>query len=337
MVGEKKIEPPCLSRLSCRCVYLSLSHHVSLFLSPSLLSVFLSFSLSHHVFFSLSPHSCLYYYFSLSPKSCLCFYLSLFPTISLSPLLSVYLSVSLSLSLSHFCLSCTHVSATIFLSPSLLPVFLSFSLSHHISLSPTPICATIFLSPPSCLCLYLSLSLPPFLCNHSCLRFCLHSYLSFSVWLSLSICLTFPSCISVYRSFFNPYLFFNLFSLCGSLPLMFLFLPRCLSFSMSHPCLSGYLSLSLFFHLLSLSSLYLSLSISLSLSLSLSVPFSSLYISIFLSFSLFLPHLSIFLSPIPVTLSFYVFSTPFSLFLSVSLFYHRCVSLYNSLSDLCPF
>ena len=176
MVGEKKIEPPCLSRLSCRCVYLSLSHHVSLFLSPPLLSVFLSFSLSHHIFFSLSPHSCLYYYFSLSPKSCLCFYLSLFPTISLSPLLSVYLSVSLSLSLSlsHFCLSCTHVSATIFLSSPPLPVFLSFP--PYLSLSPILSVLVSF---------SLFLSLPPFsLCNHSCLRF----YLSISV--SILICLS---------------------------------------------------------------------------------------------------------------------------------------------------
>ena len=160
------------------------------------------------------------------------------------------------------------------------------------------------------------------------LYLCLHSYLSFFVWLSLSICLTLPSCISLSVSFFNPCLFFNLFSLCGSLPLMFLFLPRCLSFFLSlcptPVCLD--ISPSLFF------STFL-------LSLSLPFSFPSLYISIFLSLSLslFLPHLSIFLSPIPVTLSFYVFSTPFSLFLSVSLFYHPCVSLYNSLSPISVF
>ena len=166
MVGEKKIEPPCLSRLSCRCVYLSLSPTpvcVSIFLSippclflfiPSLLSVLLSFS--------------------LSPKSCLCFY------ISISPLLSVYLSVSLSFSLSllsllHSCqcyylsLSPTPACVSIFLSPTQysslsptlspsLPLSLSLSLFHSclcydLSLSPTPVCA----------CIFLSLSLPPFL------------------------------------------------------------------------------------------------------------------------------------------------------------------------------
>ena len=163
------------------------------------------------------------------------------------------------------------------------------------------------------------------------LYLCLHSYLSFSVWLSLSICLTLPSCISESLSFFNPYLFFNLFSLCGSLPLMFLFLPRCLSFFLSLCPTPVCLDIS--------PSLFFSPSISLSLSLSAFLfPFPLyFYLSFFLSLSLFLPHLSIFLSPIPVTLSFYVFSTPFSLFLSVSLFYHPCVSLYYSLSPISVF
>ena len=115
---------------------------------------------------------------------------------------------------------------------------------------------------------------------------------------------------------------------------MFLFLPRCLSFflflslsfSLYVPPLSVSISLPLFF-----STFLLSLSLSLSLSLPFSFP--SLYISIFLSFSLslFLPHLSIFLSPIPVTLSFYVFP-PLSLFSSLSLSFTIPVSLCIILS-----
>ena len=112
---------------------------------------------------------------------------------------------------------------------------------------------------------------------------------------------------------------------------MFLFLPRCLSFFLSlcptPVCLES-LPISL-----SLSSL----SISLSLCLSLSLPFIFLSIFLSLSVSLSFYHTCIFLSLIPVTLSFYVFSTPFSLFLSVSLFYHPCVSLYNSLSSISVF
>ena len=143
---------------------------------------------------------------------------------SLSPLLSVRLS---------FSLPPTPVCVSIFLS---FPSYLSFHscLCIYLSLLHSCQCYYLSLSPHSCLYFYLSLSHPVFLsllhsclclylslslCNHSCLRFylCLHSYLSFSVWLSLSICLTLPSCISVYLSFFNPCLFFNLFSLCGSL------------------------------------------------------------------------------------------------------------------------
>ena len=145
MVGEKKIEPPCLSRLSCRCVYLSLSYHVYLFLSPPLLSVFLSFSLSHHVSFSLSPHSCLCYYLSLSQilSVYLSFSLSHHISLSLHSCLCIYLSLFLSLSLS---ISPTSVS------PALMSELLSFSLTH------------------SCLCFYLSFCHPVFLSlPHSCL------------------------------------------------------------------------------------------------------------------------------------------------------------------------
>ena len=178
------------------------------------------------------------------------------------------------------------------------------------------------------------------------LYLCLHSYLSFSVWLSLSICLTLPSCISVYLSFFNPYLFFNLFSLCGSLPLMFLFLPRCLSFFLSLslflnvPPLSVGISLPLsFFPPLSLSLIplsfpfYLSLSLSLSLSLCLSLPF--IFLSFFLSLSFYhtcrsfsLPSLSLYLS-----MSF----PPLSLFSSLSLSFTIPVSLCIILSLISVF
>ena len=162
------------------------------------------------------------------------------------------------------------------------------------------------------------------------LYLCLHSYLSFSVWLSLSISLTLPSCISVYLSFFNPCHFFNLFSLCGSLPLMFLFLPRCLSFFLSlcptPVCLD--ISPSLFFHLPSLS--LTPFSFYLSLCLSLSLPF--LFLSFFLSLSV-----SLSLSTTPVYLSLShschsIFLSLFHPFLSFPLSFTIPVSLCIILS-----
>ena len=169
MVGEKKIEPPCLSRLSCRCVYLSLSPTpvcVSIFLSippclflfiPSLLSVLLSFSLCHHI--SLSTPVCVSIYLSLS--------LSLSPT-SVSPAL---MSVLLSFSLPHSCL-CFYLSPShpVFLSlpHSCLCLYLSLSVTTHVCASVSilislSLCGSLFLSvsPSHPVSLYISLSLTP--------------------------------------------------------------------------------------------------------------------------------------------------------------------------------
>ena len=157
MVGEKKIEPPCLSRLSCRCVYLSLSHHVSLFsLSPphSCLCFYLflyptiSFSLypltpvCTTIFLSLPNPVCVSIFLSFPPylslHSCLCIYLSL--SLSLSLYLSlpfIFLSFFLSLSFYHTCLSFSLPSLSLYLSMSFPPLslFSSLSLSFTIPVS----------------------------------------------------------------------------------------------------------------------------------------------------------------------------------------------------------
>ena len=221
MVGEKKIEPPCLSLSlslslhSCRFFYLSFSTTLSLPHSCPSFAFFLSSTLS--LSFSL-PHSCRYFYLSLSP------------TLSLPPLLSV------------FCSSSLFHPVSLFLSPPLLSVFLSFSLSHHVSLSlhsclcvylslsfslslslslsPTPVSlqsfylsripvnATIFLSPPL-LPVFLSFAL-----SHPVFLSLPHFYLSLSPFLSVFLCvalsfyLSLPPTLYLCISLFNPCLFF---------------------------------------------------------------------------------------------------------------------------------
>ena len=244
---------------------------------------------------------CVCNFFSFSPPLSLSLSLSLSPIpvslpISLSPAPA---SLSFSLpSLSSPSPTPTHVSLFIFLSPLslLLPLCGCLSLFHPLSVllsSSLPPCLSfsvvLSLSLPL-LSFFLSFSLTPCLSFYLCLSFSIlslslslsllshsHIFLSFSLSLSLSLFLFLQSLflslplLSLFPSFLSPIPVVFLSFSHSSLPLYLCLTPvspsPSLWFSLFHPYLSSYFSLSnrclIFYILFSLSRQSLSLSLSL--------------------------------------------------------------------------